>query len=123
MFDHFVGLAYEGYNFLLYYNKPIFLTTRVIYNEGTLIYRDHSFSTYGKFSEKTSISYPLIHTRMFAYQEVRNVCFSEILRTCYMNVPILKIKNYKISPKRTSFFLCGYFFTIVRGLFRTLSNI
>ena len=28
---------------------------------------------------KTNISYPLIPTRTCAYQEVRNVCFSEIL--------------------------------------------
>ena len=29
--------------------------------------------------QKTNISYPLIRTRTCAYQEVRNVCFSEIL--------------------------------------------
>ena len=30
-----------------------------------------------KFSKETNISYPLIHKRMFAYQGVRNVSFSE----------------------------------------------
>ena len=35
------------------------------------------FSTYTKFSKKTNISYPLIRTRTCAYQEVRNVSFSE----------------------------------------------
>ena len=38
---------------------------------------DHSFSTYGKFSEKIDISYPLICTGTCAYQEVRNVRSSE----------------------------------------------
>ena len=33
---------------------------------------------YAKFSEKKNISYPLIRTRMCAYQGVRNVSFSEI---------------------------------------------
>ena len=47
----------------------------------TYITRDHSFSKYANFSEKTNISYPLIRTRTCACQEVRNVSFSKILRT------------------------------------------
>ena len=37
----------------------------------------HSLSTYAKFSEKLTFLVPLIRTRTCAYQEVRNVCFSE----------------------------------------------
>ena len=36
--------------------------------------RGHSFSTYTKFFENY---YPLIRTRMCAYQKVRNVSFSK----------------------------------------------
>ena len=38
---------------------------------------DHSFSTFAKFYDKSSISYLLIRRRMFTYQGVRNVSFSE----------------------------------------------
>ena len=38
---------------------------------------DHPFSKYAKFSEKTNISYPLILSRICAYQGVRNVSSSE----------------------------------------------
>ena len=37
----------------------------------------HSFNTYAEFSEKNNISYTLIRTCTCAYQEVRNVSFSE----------------------------------------------
>ena len=37
----------------------------------------HPFSTYAKFSEKLTCLTPLIRTRTCAYQEVRNVSFSE----------------------------------------------
>ena len=36
------------------------------------------------FSEKIPISYPLIHTRTCAYQEVKNVSFSENF-ACVLN--------------------------------------
>ena len=39
--------------------------------------RNHSFSTYEKFSEKLTFLNPLIRTRTCAYQRVRNVSFSE----------------------------------------------
>ena len=39
--------------------------------------RDHSFGTYAKCSEKTSIFYPLIRIRTCMYQVVRNVSFSK----------------------------------------------
>ena len=32
-------------------------------NRTEIIHRDHSFSTFGKFSVKSNISYPLIRTR------------------------------------------------------------
>ena len=41
--------------------------------------RDHSLVRAQTFP-KTNISYPLIHTRMCAYQEV-NVSFRKVLRT------------------------------------------
>ena len=39
--------------------------------------RDHSFSTYAKFSGKNKISFPLACIRKCAYQGVRNVSFPE----------------------------------------------
>ena len=60
--------------------------------------RGHSFSTYTKYSEKiTFISYPLMRTRKFAYQEIRNINFSENLVyvlnewLCTTNKPV---RNY-----------------------------
>ena len=59
--------------------------------------RDHSFSAYATFLywyahtqnfRKTNISYQLIRRRSCAYQWVRNVSFSKILRTYYMNDPL-----------------------------------
>ena len=38
---------------------------------------DHSLSTFAKFSEELSISFPLIRTRMCACQGIRNVRFSK----------------------------------------------
>ena len=38
-------------------------------------FRDHSFSTYAKFSEKLIFLTPLIGTRAYSYQGVRNVSF------------------------------------------------
>ena len=43
-----------------------------------LIYKGSSTKYVGKIIRKTNISYPLIRTRMCAYQGVRNVSFSEI---------------------------------------------
>ena len=34
-----------------------------------IIFRDHSFSTYAKFSKKINISNPMTNTRTCAYQE------------------------------------------------------
>ena len=39
--------------------------------------KNHLFSTFAKFSEKSNSSYPLIHTRASAYRGGRNVRFSE----------------------------------------------
>ena len=39
--------------------------------------RDHSFSTYAKFSGKNKISFPLAFIRKCAYQGVRNFSFPE----------------------------------------------
>ena len=41
-----------------------------------------------KISRKTNISNPLIHTHTCAYQGVRNVSYSEILRTYFMDEAI-----------------------------------
>ena len=41
-----------------------------------VLLRDHSFSTYAKFSEKLIFLTP-IHTRTCAYQGIRNVSLSE----------------------------------------------
>ena len=46
-------------------------------NRTEIIHRDHSFSTFGKFSVKSNISYSLIHTRTCAYQGVRIDTFSK----------------------------------------------
>ena len=40
-------------------------------------HREHSVSTYAKFSKKTNISYPLMRTHTCAYQGVRKVSFLE----------------------------------------------
>ena len=44
-----------------------------------ILLKGHPLSTYAKFSEKVTSLTPLIHTRRRAYQEVRNVSFSENL--------------------------------------------
>ena len=63
-----------------------------------LLLRDHSFSTYAKFSEKTNISHPLIRTRTCAYQGERNVSFSENF-AYVLNESSLMKKRIKNSAK------------------------
>ena len=48
----------------------------------------HPLSTYAKFSKKLTFLTPLIRTRRCAYQGVRNVSFSKILRMYLMDGPI-----------------------------------
>ena len=47
-----------------------------MFQHWNILDRRHSFNTYTKFSEKLSF-YPLIRTRKYAYQRVRNVSFVE----------------------------------------------
>ena len=64
--------------FWLFLSFPVcWLLVKSSVNKSAHPIRDHSFSTYAKFSEKTNVSYPLIRTRTCAYQGVRNVSFSE----------------------------------------------
>ena len=58
------------------------------------INRDHSFTTYAKFSEKLTFLTP-IRTRTCAYQGVRNVGFSENF-TYVLNDPITEPAAQKI---------------------------
>ena len=54
--------------------------------------------------QKTNISYPLIRTRTCAYQEVRNVCFSENLAGFVFLKHRLEIRVCVTGGKKCSFF-------------------
>ena len=67
-----------------YYTKLIARTSRLLsvlsilqFDEEPTPGFQHSYSTLGKTFQKAIISYPLIHTRICAYQSVRNVSFSK----------------------------------------------
>ena len=67
--------------------KPVELITSLL-KYGKLEYvKDYLFSTFAKCSKQLTFLAPLIRTRMFAYQGVRNVSFQKILRTYYINDP------------------------------------
>ena len=46
--------------------------------------------------QKTSISYPLIHTRTCTYQGVRNVCFSQDLACFVFLKPRFEIRPFAL---------------------------
>ena len=52
-----------------------------------------------KISRKTNITYPLIRTRTYAYQEVIMLFFRNNLRMYYMNYPFLLLQS-----------ICGYYY-------------
>ena len=94
-YDHFVGFALKELIVWWLKTRLSFFLVNLVANNLQLLLKgkyitdtivgffekflegDHSFSTYAKFSEKTTISYLLIRTHTCAYQGVRNGSFSE----------------------------------------------
>ena len=70
---------------------------------------------------KTIIFNHLIRTRTYAYQEVRNVSFSEILRTCLMDDPFWVKKVWVQTDVKVFYYfqhvaiLCQYLWYLVDG--------
>ena len=58
-------------------NRTDLYTNAVYWEFSKMLFRDHPFSTYAKFPEKTNFSYPVIRTRAFAYKGLRNISFLE----------------------------------------------
>ena len=73
---HNVNVPRLGQGYVNFLSERLWKQRVDVHSSPNITFRDHSCSTYGNFSQKTNISYPLILTRTCVYQGVSNVGFS-----------------------------------------------
>ena len=87
--------------------------------------RDHSFSTFTKFSEKRTFLRPLIHTHPSAYQGVRNVSFFwKTLLTISLNLnDLIAVKSFLTSVSLRTIFVIASLSSLKTYFYPSLSAV